>query len=80
MYGINITINAGEYAVIDSMVEKMYLVDLSGTTSDIFNKRIKGQGVRIYEKIPSGISSVNWSSGFGFDLIVYDERSEPKWH
>lgn len=80
LYGINITINAGEYAVIDSMEEKMYLVDLSGTTNDIFNKRIKGQGVRIYEKIPSGVSSVNWSSGFGFDLIVYDERSEPKWH
>lgn len=80
LYGIDLTINSGEYAVIDSMAEKMYLVDLNGNKEDIFNKRYKGQNVRIYAKIPSGLSTVSWSSGFGFDLIVYDERSEPKWH
>ena len=33
----------------------------------------------IWEKIPPGTSIVSWSGGFGFDIILFNERGTPRW-
>ena len=33
----------------------------------------------IFEKLAPGEHEVSWGHGFGFDVTVYEERSEPPW-
>jgi hypothetical protein len=48
-----------------------------GTTVNHFNDRNKAS--YIFEKIPPGNNAITWPGGFGFDVILMEERSEPKW-
>lgn len=69
------TLNAGEYAIVDSRTNKITKMTASGQEVNIFDKRNKEES--IFEDIPGGTLTVNWSGAFGFDLIVFEERSEP---
>jgi alginate O-acetyltransferase complex protein AlgI len=33
----------------------------------------------VFEKIPSGNNIVVWDGNWGFDITLFEERSEPKW-
>lgn len=76
-YQVNCTVAAGEYLTIDSMAKTIYIAGTSGAVTNEFNNRNKES--YIFEKIPSGGNSVAWSGAFGFDIILLEERSEPKW-
>lgn len=76
-YQVNCTIESGGYLTIDSVAKTIALTDASGAVTNVFNSRNKQS--YIFEKIPSGTSSVTWDGSFGFDIILLDERSEPKW-
>lgn len=76
-YQVDCTINAGERLEIDSTTKKIYVVENDGTIKNQFNNRNKTS--YIFEKIPSGVSGVTWSGDFDFDIILMEERSEPKW-
>ena len=76
-YNVNCEVSNSEYLVIDSRTREIYIMTISGEKENVFNKR--NFESYIFEKIPVGYSLVAWSGGFGFDLIIYDERSEPKW-
>lgn len=76
-YKVNCVVNSGEYLTIDSVGKKIYLTELDGTTVNKFNDRDKTS--YIFEKIPSGKSPVAWDGEYCFDLILLEERSEPKW-
>ena len=76
--GINTTLLAGEYAVIDSSAYEVYKVKTDGTKVSLFNDRTKGN-TSIFEKIAPGLHSVIWPGTFGFDLTVLEERREPLW-
>ena len=69
------TLLAGEYAIIDSRKNTITKVTTSGQEINIFDKRNKNAS--IFENIPGGTLTVNWSGAFGFDLIIFEERSEP---
>lgn len=69
------TLLSGEYAIIDSRKNTITKVTTSGQEVNIFDKRNKN--VSIFENIPGGTLTVNWSGSFGFDLTIYEERSEP---
>ena len=49
---------------------------------NVFDKGRRGTGLNggeyIFQPIPAGDSIVQWS-GFGVDLTVYQEESEPPW-
>lgn len=75
-YKMNTTIYDGEKIVIDSDAGTI-LKHSGGITHNIFNDRAKEQSV--FEKIPNGICSVNWSNEFDFDIILIDSRAEPMW-
>lgn len=74
-YQIFDTLEPTEYMVIDSLQHTVTKHLANGTQASIFDLRNKVDSV--FEKIPGGTLSVNWTGLFGFDLIIYDERSEP---
>jgi hypothetical protein len=77
LYQVNSEVEAGEYLTIDSVTKKIYLTAKDGTTTNQFKLRNKES--YIFKKIPSGNSMVSWSGDFGVDIILLEERSEPKW-
>ena len=77
MYNVNVDLNIGEYLTVDSINREVYITDINGNVSNAFDYRNKDN--YLFEKISPGLNNVEWSAGFGFDAIIYDERSEPKW-
>lgn len=76
-YKVNCTVNAGEYLTIDSTTKQIYITGVDGSVTNVFNLRDRGS--YIFEKIPVGMNTVAWGGNYGFDLILLEERSEPKW-
>lgn len=77
IYQVYTELKAGEYLVIDSQERLVEQYDVTGGMERKFNSRNKKY--EIYASIPPGAHPVLWSGGFGFDLIIYMKRSEPKW-
>lgn len=76
-YQVNCDVGANEYLTIDSTAKKIFVTKNDGTTTNQFNNRNKQS--YIFEKIPAGKNVVIWDGDFGFDIILMEERSEPKW-
>lgn len=77
VYQVNCAVAAGEYLTIDSLTKKIFLTGSGGAVTNKFNDRNRDS--YIFEKIPAGANAVAWSGSFGFDVTIYEERSEPKW-
>lgn len=77
LYEVNASVAANEYLTIDSVNKTVILTHTDGTTENCFNLRNKESYV--FEKIPPGLSNVSASDDFKFDVVLLEERSEPKW-
>lgn len=77
LYGVNCELEAGEYVTIDSAAKTVTKTALNGTVSNLFNQRRRDSYV--FEKIPSGHSAVALDDDLGVDIILLEERSEPRW-
>lgn len=82
LYELKTTLYDGEYAVIDSSTRysqdrAIYKIQIDGTKVDLFNSRNKDS--EIWQKIPPGRNTVTWNGDFGFDIILFSERSTPLW-
>lgn len=49
----------------------------NGMTANLFNAR--GYDYSVFEQIPPGLISVNWSGEFGVDLYIFLKRKEAAW-
>lgn len=76
-YQVDCEVGESEHLTIDSTTKKIFLTKNDGTVVNLFNKRNKAS--YIFEKIPVGEASVTWTGSYGFDIILMEERSEPKW-
>lgn len=76
-YQVNCSVGEGEYLTIDSLQQKIYLTKADGTTVNCFNKRNRAS--YIFERILPGQNTVTWDNTFGFDVVLLEERSEPRW-
>lgn len=76
-YKVNCEVQAGEYLTIDSLAQTVILTRSDGTEVNEFNQRNRAS--YIFGKIPSGNNAVTWDGDFGFDIVLLEERSEPKW-
>jgi phage-related protein len=76
-YKVNCTVASGEYLTIDSSAKKIYITSKTGAVTNVFNSRNRDS--YIFEKIPAGSSAVSWGGNFSFDIVLLEERSEPKW-
>jgi len=76
-YNVNCTVGAGEYLTIDSVNKTITLTGVDGTVTNMFN--LRNRDSYIFEKIQPGSNTVTWEGDYGVDLILLEERSEPKW-
>ena len=76
-YQVNVEVGENEYLTVDSLSKTIILTHYDGTEENVFNARNKNS--YIFQKIPSGQNIVTWDGYYGFDVILYEERSEPKW-
>lgn len=77
VYEVFTVVENGQLLVIDSINKTVQLIDKDGTITNKFSLRNKES--YIFEKIPAGDCSLARSDNFRFDLILIEERSEPKW-
>ena len=75
-YRVETTVYEGERLVIDSKKGTVKKIGRLGEVVDCYNARQKDYSV--FEKIPAGLNVFQWSGGFGIDITLFDERSEPK--
>ncbi len=76
-YKVNGMVKAGETLLIDSLTKTITLTTASGTKLNWFNNR--SREAYIFEPIPPGQSTILYNGSFKFDLIIIEERSEPRW-
>ena len=76
-YQVNCSVEEDEYLTIDSLAKTIKLTKRDGETENYFNCRKRNS--YIFQRIPPGRNTVTWNNTFGFDVILFDERSEPKW-
>lgn len=76
-YAVSANLDDGEYLVINSVSKKIYKVKINGETVNQYH--LKDTEYYIFRKIPAGRNSVSWSGLFGFDVTLYEKRSEPRW-
>lgn len=77
IYKVETTVFVDERLVIDSRNNTVIKIGRLGEETDLYNSRYKLQSV--FEKIPPGQQTVTWPAGYGIDITLYDERSEPRW-
>ena len=75
-YQVNTTLYSNEYLIIDSRENTITKTLANGQRINIFDLRDKEQSV--FEPMPGGDISFTWSGLFGFDLVIFNERSEPR--
>jgi hypothetical protein len=76
-YEVFTSIKANEYLTIDSVNKTIVLTHVDGTKENCFNKRNKDS--YIFEKIPVGTFNVSANNSFKFDVVLLEERGEPRW-
>lgn len=76
-YQVNAELSDNEYLTIDSMTKKITLTKYDGQKVNCFH--LRNRESYIFEPIPAGENIITWNGAFGFDIILLDERSEPKW-
>lgn len=78
LYEVKTKLDEGEYLLIDSRASTVVRVRVDGTRVDEFDNRVTEPN-SLFEKIQPGYNLINWDGSFGFDLLLYIERSEPFW-
>ena len=76
-YHADITLESGEYLEIDSAAETVTKYMVSGIRVNAFNNRSFQNN--IFRPIQPGQQDISWDGSFDFDLILFEERSEPRW-
>lgn len=76
-YQVNCEVSENEYLTIDSLTKKITLTRYNGEQVNCFNYRNRDS--YIFTPIPAGNNIVTWDGNFGFDVVLLEERSEPKW-
>ena len=78
IYEVKTKLDTGEYLLIDSRAGTIYRVRVNGIKVNEFDSRNTEEG-SVCKKIQPGYNLISWDGTFGFDLLLYVERSEPEW-
>jgi len=77
LYQVFCDVNDGAYLTIDSSAKTVTLTANDGTVTNVFNSRNKES--YIFEKIPAGNCAVARAEAYNMEIVLLEERSEPKW-
>lgn len=75
---INTKVPAGGRLVVDMTDKTVFKYLRNGSAINCFGQRNLDAGY-LWTKVPYGVSRVIWDGTFDFDLLLIEERSEPKW-
>lgn len=76
-YSVDVDISEGDSLIIDSVTQKVYIEREGGQQENAFDQRNRES--YIFQSLPSGELTVMWSNTFSFDLVLVEQRSEPRW-
>lgn len=76
-YQVKCEISDNEHLTINSLTKKIVLTRYNGIEENCFN--LRNRDSYVFKEIPAGTNIVTWDNNFGFDVILLEERSEPKW-
>lgn len=76
-YQLYLTLNAGEYAEIDTFRRTITKYSVNGVQSNIFDTRNKSYDT--FRKIPQGFFDVTTVGVVKVDIVLVERRGEPKW-
>lgn len=71
------TLESNEYLILNSRDHTITKYLSNGTTQSLYNNRYMEQSV--FNPIEPGVIYATWSGAFGFDILAYIERNEPRW-
>lgn len=74
---MDVVLEDGEYLEIDSVAGTIFKVMATGIRVNCFHNR--GLVDSVFRPIQSGRQTIDWSGKFDFDIILYEERSQPRW-
>ena len=77
VYRVSTILYDSEYMVIDSRDRTVVRYARNGVQENLFNSRDRENNV--FEKIPPGKNTVRWNAQYSFDVVLFQERSEPRW-
>ena len=75
---VYVTLEEGQYLLIDARDKTVKRILIDGTALDAFDNRKKA-GKSIFTPMIPGLNTITWNHNFGFDLTIFKERSEPQW-
>lgn len=76
-YQVNCTVGHEEYLEIDSIKKTIVLHKINGSTENLFNSRNREN--YIFKLIETGKNEISWNNLTKIQIILYEERSTPKW-
>lgn len=82
-YEVNCTVPATSRLELDTRERTIYLIDEQGNKEDVLNKRVRGgngSGTYAFRKMPKGTQVISSPGTFNFDVVIYNERTAPRWH
>ena len=77
-YQLYVTLNAEEYAEIDTFKKTITKYSSNGVRSNIFNSRNKNYDT--FRKIPQGSFDITTVGVEKVDIVLIERRGEPKWN
>lgn len=77
VYKVNGMVRADETLVVDSLNKTITLTTDTGEKVNWFNNRSRES--YIFEPIAPGQADILYNGSFDFDLVIIEERSEPRW-
>lgn len=75
-YQIIDTLEQAERITINSKLGTIVKTRANGRTENAFDLRNKAESV--FDKVPAGTLRISWPGTFGFDMTLFEERSEPR--
>lgn len=83
LYRVNVSLAVGEYIEINGFDYTVEIVRANGDRENAFQYVVgdfrRDSGSYIFQPIPPGVSEVIWSGEFDFDIVEFEQRSEPRW-
>lgn len=76
-YAVNVEVPYGANLVIDSTQKTVIITLADGTKINAFGAR--DPDYYLFERIESGKNAVTWDGSYLWELLMIEERSEPRW-
>ena len=76
-YAVNVEVPYGANLVIDSTQKTVIITLADGTKINAFGAR--DPDYYLFERIKSGKNAVTWDGSYLWELLMIEERSEPRW-